>query len=404
MQPRTMPVPIENAAARRFLLQLAGLSGPPPRASDRVELYQAVERLGFVQLDSINAVERAHHHILHSRCRGYRHDHLSRLVEKDRLLCEHWTHDAAVLPTAFFPYWRHRFEREKERLPTRWDGRFGGAAFARECATVLDRIARDGPVLARDFEGDRPRTGWWDWHPSKTALEFLWHTGELAITRREGFQKVYDLSERVIPAEHFARRVSREEFVDWACRSALERLGFATRGEMAAFWGLFTPDVAGEWLRRNASDLETLHVATAAEGKPLVVHALAGTHRMIAEALPASPRIRVLNPFDPLLHDRRRAERVFGFHFRIEVFVPEAKRKYGYYVFPVLRGANVIGRLDMRADRKDGALAVRAFWPEPGLRRTAALQRGLEAEIDRVRRFAGLATVRYAQDWMRDPA
>jgi uncharacterized protein YcaQ len=396
-----MSIPIPNAAARRFLIQRAGLCGPAPRSSDRQSLYDAVEALGFVQLDSINAVERAHHHILHARSRGYRAAHLARLVEKDRLLFEHWTHDAAVLPASFFPYWRHRFAREKDRLPTRWDGRFGGEAFAAECAGVLDRIARDGPVLARDFEGDKPRTGWWDWHPSKTALEFLWHTGDLAITRREGFQKVYDLSERVIPAEHFRARVDHDEFVDWACRSALARLGFATRGEIAAFWGLLAPDAVGRWLAANPTALQTLAIEPADGGKPYAAHALAGTADALGAAPPAPPGVRILNPFDPLLHDRRRAERVFGFHFRIEVFVPEAKRTYGYYVFPVLRGDRLVGRLDMRADRAGGRLAVRAFWPEAGVRRSAVLVRGLEADIERIRRFAGLERTDYAGDWLR---
>lgn len=397
-----MPIQVTNLAARRFLIERAGLAAPAPRAGDRSGLYEAVERLGFVQLDSINAVERAHHHILHSRSRGYAAKHLSRLVEKDRVLFEHWTHDAAVLPSAFFPYWRHRFEREKARLPSRWDGRFGGEAFASDCAAILDRIARDGPVLARDFEGDKPRTGWWDWHPSKTALEFLWHTGDLAITRREGFQKVYDLAERVIPAEHFARRVPEEEFVDWACRGALERLGFATRGEIAAFWGLIAPDAAGRWLDRSAGELEMLGVETADGGRPYSAYALAGTHAAVAAAAPAPSRIRILNPFDPLVHDRRRTERVFGFHFRIEVFVPGPKRKYGYYVFPVMRGDAMVGRIDMRADRQSGTLAVRAFWRERGVRASAALAKGLDAELDRIRRFAGLERLEFAPSWQRE--
>lgn len=396
-----MPIPITNRAARRFLIERAGLSGIAPKASDRRGLYDAVEQLGFVQLDSINAVERAHHHILHSRSRGYRAGHLARLVEKDRLLFEHWTHDAAVLPSAFFPYWRHLFARDRERFPQRFPNRFSGDAFLADCERVLDRVAREGAVLAREFEGDKPKTGWWDWHPSKTALEFLWHTGELAIARREGFQKVYDLTERVIPAEHFSRRVGDEEFVDWACRSALQRLGFATRGELAYFWSLVAPEVAGRWLDQRAAELEVLEIAAADGGKPLIAHAFAGTRESIAAAADVPSRIRVLNPFDPLVHDRKRAERVFGFHYRIEVFVPEAKRQYGYYVFPVLRGESVIGRVDMRADRNGDRLAVRAFWPEAGVRRSAALARGLEAEIDRVRRFARLADVSFEPDWMR---
>jgi uncharacterized protein YcaQ len=401
MLSRPMPIPVSNRAARRFLIERAGLSGAAPKASDRSGLYDAIERLGFVQLDSINAVERAHHHILHSRSRGYSSKHLARLVEKDRLLFEHWTHDAAVLPSAFFPYWRHRFERDKARFPVRYPDRFSGEAFRADCERLLGRVAREGAVLAREFEGDKPKTGWWDWHPSKTALEFLWHTGDLAITRREGFQKVYDLTERVIPAEHFSRRVSEAEFIDWACRSALQRLGFGTRGEIAYFWGLLAPEQVARWLAEHAHELEVLAIEAADGGKPLLAHGFIGAHAEIEAAPAAPPRIRVLNPFDPLVHDRKRAERVFGFHYRIEVFVPEAKRQYGYYVFPVLRGETVVGRLDMRADRDGDQLAVRAFWPEAGVRRSALLTRGIEAELDRIRRFAGLSSVTFEPDWLR---
>ncbi len=396
-----MSIPIANSSARRFLIDRTHLAGPGVKASDPSALYRAVERLGFVQIDSVNAVERAHHHILHSRATGYRAKHLSRLVEQDRSLFEHWTHDAAVLPTAFYPYWRHRFEYQRQRLPTRWDGRFGAEGLKDEIRRVLERIARDGPTLARDFEGDKPKTGWWDWHPSKTALEYLWHTGDLAISRREGFQKVYDLAERVIPADAFAKRVDHDEFVDWACRSALERLGFATRGEIAAFWGLISPDVVQRWLAANAKVVETLSVQPADDAKPIVAHALTGTHVAI-ESAPAAPgRLRILNPFDPLLHDRRRAERIFGFHFRIEIFVPEAKRRYGYYVFPVLRGERILGRVDMKADRGKGTLQVRAFWPELGTRMSAALVNALQSEIDRIRRFARLEATAFAADWLR---
>src|SRR5690606_10094761 len=135
----------------------------------------------------------------------------------------------------------HRFAREKARLRTRWKDHFGTEGFDDDVARVRDHVASNGPTLARHFEGDKPSTGWWDWHPSKAALEYLWRTGELAIARRDGFQKVYDLTQRVIPASHHDAEVDHEAFVDWACRQALTRLGFATRGEIAAFWALLTP-------------------------------------------------------------------------------------------------------------------------------------------------------------------
>ncbi|MBN9038515.1 MAG: YcaQ family DNA glycosylase [Rhizobiales bacterium] len=395
---------IPNRQARRFFMQRQGLAEPPARRWGTAGLYDAIERLGFVQVDSVNVLERAHHHILYARNQTYRQGHLSRLVEKERLLFENWTHDASVIPSALFPYWRHRFARERVRLRTRWKDHFGHDSFDDDLDRVRDHVARDGPVMARDFEGDKPSTGWWDWHPSKAALEYLWRTGELAIARREGFQKVYDLAERVIPAEHFSRAVSREDYVDWACRSALERLGMGTRGEIAAFWALLSPEEVETWLSDHRGELESLRVEPADGAKPQATFAFAfaGTADAIAAAPPPPARLRVLSPFDPLLRDRKRAERLFGFFYRIEIFVPEARRKYGYYVFPVMRGDAVIGRIDMKADREADRLAVRAFWPEPRVRVSQALLAQLDAELDRMRRFAGVATVSFEDGWLRE--
>lgn len=399
-----MSILIPNLQARRHLLALSGLSRPPHRAWDRAALGDAIAEMGFVQVDSINTVERAHHHILFARSQAYRPRDLSALIEKDRVLFENWTHDASIIPTDFFVYWRHRFAREKTRLRERWKTHFGREDFQADIDRVLEAVTLRGPVMARDFEGDKPNTGWWDWHPSKAALEYLWRTGELSIARREGFQKVYDLSERVIPPTHWSQKISGPQFVDWACRSALTRLGFATRGEMAAFWELLTPDQVAHWIADNRAMLRPVAVASADGSKPRAALALDdGTVEAAMQAAPAPDRVRILSPFDPLLRDRKRTERLFGFHYRIEIFVPEAKRRYGYYVFPVLRGERIIGRIDMKAARDRDVLAVRAFWPEPGTRLTSRTVSLLEAELYRMARFAGVARVEHADGWLRAP-
>jgi uncharacterized protein len=257
--------------------------------------------------------------------------------------------------------------------------------------------------MARDFEGDKPSTGWWDWHPSKTALEYLWRTGDLAIARREGFQKVYDLSEHVIPAEHFEVQVDHEVFVDFACRQALLRLGTATTGEIARFFDLLRPHEVEAWLATNGSELVELSVAQHAREAPRRVVCLPETFEQLRDLRPIPDRLRILSPFDPLVRDRARAHRLFGFHFRIEVFVPEPKRRYGYYVFPVLRRDEFIGRIDMKHERERGVLAVRAFWPEQGMCLSKTLLGKLEVELDRVRRFTGAERTVFADDWLRDP-
>ncbi len=396
-----MTIDVPNKTARRHFIALQGLASAPNRAWGKQGLLQAVHDLGFVQVDSINTVERAHHHVLFARNQTYRHKNLHALIEREGALFENWTHDASIIPSAFFPYWRHRFARERTRLRTRWKDHFGTEGFDDDLTRVLDQVAREGPVMARDFEGDKPSTGWWDWHPSKAALEFLWRTGELAIARREGFQKVYDLTERVLPAAHREPQVDHHEFVDWACREALKRLGFATRGEIAAFWDLLTPGEVEVWLGAHAKELVTARIEPAGDGKPRIAFAFPETIDRLSNTPEPPDRVRVLSPFDPLLRDRARAERLFDFHYRIEVFVPEAKRRYGYYVFPVMRGDRIVGRIDMKAERDREVLAVRAFWPEQGVRLSKAFLVKLEAELDRMRRFSGVAGVEFADGWLR---
>ena len=392
---------VSNADARRHLMGLYGLCTASPGPMRKEQLAQTIQTLGYVQVDSVNVLERAHHHILFSRSHTYRPKDLQALVEKDGALFENWTHDASIIPSAFFPYWRHRFQREEARMRARWTTRFGSDGFDDDLARVHERVATEGPLMARHFEGDKPSTGWWDWHPSKAALEFLWRTGKLAIARREGFQKVYDLTERVIPAEHLAVEVDHDTFVDWACRQALARLGFATRGEIAAFWALLTPAEVEEWISRTRRELVPVLVEGADGAKPRLAYALPEVAEALAHPPEAPDRVRILSPFDPLLRDRKRTERLFGFSYRIEIFVPEAKRQYGYYVYPVLRGDRAVGRIDVKAERERDALVVRAFWPEPGVRHSKALGAKLEKELDRLRRLACVATVEFEPGWMR---
>jgi hypothetical protein len=390
----------------RAFLHLQGLTDPPGRRIGRDEVAGMIDRLGFVQVDSINTVTRAHHQILFSRNQTYRESQLTHLLERDRALFENWTHDASVIPVSSWPYWRHRFARERERLKARWTNWHGGD-FHAEIDRVHAHIRENGPSRARDFDAERERKepGWWNWQPGKTALEYLWRCGEIAVTARENFAKIYDLSERVVPAEHLRKDVSHEDFVDWACRSALERLGAATHGEIAAFYDLVRPDEARDWCAREAGrsilaveiDHGTGERRRAAYARPDIAD--------IIETAPEPPaRIRALSPFDPVLRDRKRAERLFGFSYRIEVFVPAPKRTYGYYVYPLLERDRLIGRIDMICRRAQGVLEVTAFWPEPGIRLGEGRLARLEAELSRMARFTGMEQVRFTDGWRRAPA
>lgn len=394
-----MTILIDNERARCIFLERQGLAAQPNRALGLNGLQQLIEEIGFVQVDSVQTVERAHHQILFSRNQTYRREDLSRLLEQERSLFEHWTHDASVIPSAFFPYWKHRFVRREAKIMENWS-RWQGEGFDSAFEETYQRIRASGPTMSRDVKAEDHRSGgWWNWHPSKTALEFLWHTGKLAITRRENFQKVYDLAERVIPPEYYEQEVSHPEFVDWACRSALQRLGFATSGEIAAFWALVTPQEAKAWVEEHRDELEPVAIGCV-DGASRLSFARKEQLPLLLEAPPPPQRIRVLSPFDPLLRDRNRAERLFGFFYRIEIFVPEPKRQYGYYVFPLLEGDRMIGRIDMKAERKASTLAVKRLWLEPGVKASAGRLERLHAELLRLARFTGVEQVDYAEGWV----
>ena len=396
-----MPELIPNPRARRLFLDRHALAEPPVGAASGQALHDLIERIGFVQVDSINTVARAHDMILWSRRQSYRTPALKRLLEKDRALWEHWTHDASILPVRLHGVWQHRFQRDAVRLEANWKSWFRDG-YVDQFDSILNRIAKDGPVGTADVgEGEvRGKGGWWDWHPSKTALEWLWRTGRLAITRRDGFAKIYDLTERVIPEAH-RMPVPEEEVSDWACRSALQHLGFGTPGEIKAYWNAISPEAAKQWCRDASARGEIIEAEVeGALGQRRKVFVFPET---LDEVPPEpTPRLRILSPFDPALRDRDRAEFLFGFFYRIEVFVPEPKRLYGYYVFPVLEGDRLVGRIDVKAFRDAGALRVKAFWPEAGVKLTKARQAKLEAELDRLATFAGCDRVEFLDGWERE--
>jgi uncharacterized protein len=402
MNESTLPR-VPNAQARRLFLEKHGLCSAPKGSGKGDDLSAVIDQIGFVQVDSINTVARAHHMILAARRPAYKEKNLKLHLERDRLLFEHWTHDASVIPTAFFPHWRLRFQRDREKLIGRWRN-WRRDGFEQKFEEIRKQISDHGPATSASVGGDEKRSngGWWDWHPSKTALEFLWRTGELSVCHRSGFHKAYDLTERVIPAEHLNGRFDAEETVDWAARSALDRLGFATSGEIAAFWDLITPEEAKIWCQQESAKRNILEVETeSTDGKLRKAFMYPDTLGALESVASAPSRVRILSPFDPALRDRKRAERLFGFNYRIEIFVPEAKRKYGYYVFPVMERDRLIGRVDMKALRKEDRLQVRAFWPEIGVRMSKGRVERLKSELIRMANFSGCSDLGFETDWLR---
>jgi uncharacterized protein YcaQ len=386
------PFVISNEQARPLILARTGLSEARAKAG-RAAIPPLIEKLGYVQLDPIRVVERAHHHILFARNSAYRPKQLERVQAKQPpQFFENWTHDSSLIPIAFYPYWRHRFADSRKWI-ARWRERFGDDCVI---ATVRKHVTAYGAVRARDLLHLGGRTGpWWGWGPAKAALEFLWRTGELAVTERNGFEKIYDLAERLIPKPLLEARPSRAETLDWACNEALSRLGAATPKMLADFWDHASIAEAQDWIAAEKWRGRLMDV---------VLKGHAGKRNFTAVArhsiedqivrLPApSSRLRALSPFDPLLRDRQRAERLFGFAYRIEVYVPAYKRRHGYYVFPLLEGARLVGRIDMKAERDKDRLVVKGLWMEPGHSLSKLRRTKLEPELARQARFAGVRDI-----------
>lgn len=387
---------------RRLLLHNHALFGDPTVHVTPAVARRVVERLGFVQLDSINVVARGHDLILASRLDGYRPAHLATLLEKRRTLFEHWTHDASVLPVAWFVSWRHRARRMvanpwiKQWLSGRL-GRNGRQAID----GALDRIRREGPLMSRDFgrpASDATQKAWWGWKPAKAALEYLWWRGDLSVAARVNFQKVYDLTERHLPDVWNVEPPPERTYVDWACREALTRLVFATPREIRGFHGAVTVDEARAWCARGQAEGSVTPVRLEGlDGKPpRAAWALADWRRRAARAeaaLAAAPdRLRWLSPFDPVARDRTRLERLFGFAYRFEAFVPASKRRHGYYVLPVLRGERMVARFDAKLHRDRSVLELKSLTWEDGAGRTKKERRLLEEAAARLATFVGAGT------------
>ncbi|MEM7214615.1 MAG: crosslink repair DNA glycosylase YcaQ family protein [Pseudomonadota bacterium] len=391
-----MTLHLDNQTARHLILHLQGLTRPPHLAFGKGELAELIDQLGFVQVDSIRWVERAHHMTLFARNQTYRPKHLEKLHEKEQGLFENWTHDASLIPCRFWPFWKHKFRRDEVRLRekfTQWQGE----GFESHVEALRARIEEKGVLRSRDLEKpEGQKLEMWQWHDGKAALEFMWRTGQLAVPRREGFQKTYDLCHRVIPAEHHQAEISHEEFVDWACRAALDRLGFGTAGDIARYWNLLSIDEVKDWLaERGRQEAMTITVTPHDNSKPREFFARLDIEQLIGNLPKVPDRLRALSPFDPVIRDRKRLSWLFGFDYTIEIYVPPEKRKYGYYVFPLLERDKLIGRVDMKAERNKNRIAVSRLWLEKRIKWSATRNDKLVAELTRQARLCGVKEI----DW-----
>ena len=373
---------VSPAQLRRYVVAHQGYATRFRRGRS-ADVVETVRRLSCVQLDSISAVARAHRLTLTSRVGAYPEGTVSKLLTTGRVF-EYWAHEACLVPIEDYPLFKRRMEHLSEQ---HWWGRKHDHD-PQTKQHVLDALREYGPLPTRFFEGGGGG-GMWNWKPEKRILEDLFAAGEVVVAGRDGFQRLYALPEQVIPREYLeAPTPSEEEFLrGYALRAvrgrgALTESGIAEHCRFAGGIKAMRPVV-------DSLEAEGLvrRVGVSDGGAPVVVPAAA----TLDGAAPAAGVL--LCPFDNMLWDRPFVERVFGFRHLIEVYKPAPQREYGYYVLPFLYGDRLVGRADLKSDRAEGVLRVRAFHLEPKVRRSAALDAALERALDRLARVLGLERV-----------
>jgi hypothetical protein len=349
------------AAARRIALAAQGFAGPrPDGAVGTRQLRRLAERLAVIQIDSVNVLSRAHYLPAFSRLGNYPRAALDDLTARRHAVFEYWAHEASFLPVRLQPHLRWRMAAAEQHA---WGNM---VRLQRErpdlVAEVLDRVRAAGPLKASDLAERKPdRPGaMWNWHDGKIALEWLFFAGAITATHRTtGFEKVYDLTERVLPAAVLQIPTpDPDDAVRELVRTAARALGVATERDLRDYFRL----------RPQAARAAIAELADAGELRPVEVTGWGGP-AWLDPAARRPRRVRaqaLLSPFDSLVWERPRVERIFGFRYRLEIYTPAAKRVHGYYVLPFLLGDELVARVDLKADRQAGVLRVQAAYAEVG--------------------------------------
>lgn len=350
---------VSAALARRIALAAQGFGRPAAPVGTR-QLNLLLQRLGVLQLDSVNVYERSHYLPVFARLGPYDKSLLDRLTFTRRSnYIEYWAHQASVIPIKDWPLfgWRRQFYRDRHPSVTAW---------AAEHEPMLNflrtELAEKGPMTAGQVEHvENARTGpWWGWSDVKTGLEVLFYRGEVVASGRRNFERSYDLVERRVPAAVLSREVSEPDAIRELVRTSIRALGIGTLSDIADYFRLLQAPTKLA-LAELVDAGEVIPVAVQGWDRPAYLHGDARMPRRVDAAA-------LLSPFDPIVWERERALRMFGFHYRIEIYTPAPKRVYGYYTLPVLIDEQLVGRIDLKSDRQNGVLRVQSAWREPGAR------------------------------------
>ncbi len=339
---------------------------------------QIIQQLGYLQIDAIYVVQRAHHHILHSRLSDYQPDWLAQLQASGQIF-EYWSHAAAYLPMADYRFSLFR-KAQLQQGKKHWF-----AADHQQMQLVRHRISQEGPLKASDFVKTEQKKGsWWDWQPAKQALEQLFMQGELMVLRRDKFEKVFDLTERVLPAGVDLRLPDLSEMVSYLINRALDSHGFATAAQIS-------------YLRQGLKTAVLQQLRERQAGGELGCFDLQGQQYFYRQQLPAllraPARVWLLNPFDNLLIQRQRVQHWYAADFQLEVYLPAAKRQIGYYNLAIVYRQQLVGQVDVKADRKQQVLLLQHLVLTRQPPQRLAFGRAL------VRAFADYAAFNGCQRW-----
>jgi uncharacterized protein len=358
------PIEFSVEAARELLLAAQGLGTVPKRAT-KDEVRETIRRMGVLQIDSISVVARSPYLVLWSRLGSYEPRWLDELLA-DGALFEYWSHAACFIPIEDYGLYRRLMIEGGEKTRT-WM-----RAHHEEIKHVMERVNENGPVRAAEFaRTDGRGGGWWEWKPEKRALEHLFAAGELMISRRENFHRVYDLRERVLanalPDWEDALAPNEQEVWRALALKAVRALGVAVARWVPDYFRTPKKGVAG-LLEELADEGELVCAGIEGLDEPAYVHPGNAelAKKILSNGLQSSVTT-LLSPFDPIVWDRARASELFGFEYKIEVYTPAARRRYGYYSLPILHHGALVGRLDAKAHRKQGTFEVKAIHLEPGV-------------------------------------
>lgn len=379
---------LSNDQAQRITLAAQGFSDPAP--SGRVDVRhfrRALGRMGLLQLDSVNVLVRSHYLPMFSRLGPYDVAALDRWTAHSGELFEYWGHVASLLPIDTYPLYRHRM-REFQGWARVEKLRAERPGYIEE---VFGQVGKRGPLTVADLDDPGERTGpWWGNGPGKTALEYLFAKGNLAAYRNGTFGRIYDLPERVIPDRLLAAPApDRLDAYRVLLVAAARQHGIGTAGDLIDYYRLHGP-TARPILGELVAGGTLTEVAVQGWKNPAYLHPEAIIPRR-------GTGTALLSPFDPLVWERDRVERIFGFRYRIEIYVPEPQRVYGYYVLPMLLDGDLVGRVDLKADRKGRRLLVRAPWVEDGRSRERVAE-AMGSELAKMASWLGLDEVAVGND------